>query len=504
MQQAINLRVERVARLAAHDIGASWRRQAAAECGAGLDVRLDIGLADQRILDRTIPGAAADIALQRDAEIGALRLVQRGAGQDHAGGAEAALKALRIEESLLHRVRAAVSAETFDRGDGAPLGTEGRDQAAMHRLAVQQHGAGAAIAGVAALLHAEMAELAQERAQALAGAWLLRKRRAVDLEAHDDGAPRSSSRISSASRSVMCLRQSGLPWMSVWYRSSVICCAMASRSAVTSGASRKDNRIGRTVEAVTVSVSVPSASRLPINSAAERPTGASEIWRKTVRRFKAAIGISICRSRSPGARRLRWLPVTKSTTGIICSPPPAFQMVQTPSSAAVSEIIGPAGSDMQRLPPTVAVFQILNEARKARQHWLISGAANQSGGQTNPSSCATVQVAAMLKWLSVTVSAGHFRSARSMSRVRWTCGSENSQVPPASQASPGVQTGSCARVCGWATAVMVFKSMATPTLPTSESSQEKVLQDERQVATTSRSKNATRPAPALHACRQRM
>jgi len=29
---------------------------------------------------------------------------------------------------------------------------------------------------------------------------------------------------------------------------------------------------------------------------------------------------------------------------------------------------------MQMLPPTVAVFQILNEARKARQHWLISGA----------------------------------------------------------------------------------------------------------------------------------
>src|SRR4051812_21668454 len=418
MQQAVNLRVERVARLAAHDIGASWRRQAAAECGAGLDVLLDIGLAEQRILDRTIPGAAADIALQRHAEIGALRLVQRGAGQDHAGGAEAALKTLRIEEGLLHRMRPAVTAEAFDRRDRAPVGAEGRDQAAMHRVAVQQHGAGAAIAGVAALLHAEMAELAQERAQALAGARALRKRLAVDVEAHGGGAPRSSSRISSASRSVICLRQSGLPWISAWYRSSVICCAMASRSAVALGASRKHNRIGRTVDAVTVSVSVPSASRLPIRSAAERPTGASEIWRKTVRRFKAAIGISICRSRSPGASRLRWLPVTKSTTGIICSPPPAFQMVQTPSSAAVSEIIGPAGSDMQRLPPTVAVFQILNEARKARQHWLISGAANQSGGQRNPSSCATVQVAAMLRRLSVTVSADHFRSVRSMSRVR--------------------------------------------------------------------------------------
>ena len=64
-----------------------------------------------------------------------------------------------------------------------------------------------------------------------------------------------------------------------------------------------------------------------------------------------------------------------------CSLPSAFQIVQTPSSAAVNAIIGPAGNDMQRLPPTVAVFQILNEARKARQHWLISGEAIHSGGQ---------------------------------------------------------------------------------------------------------------------------
>ena len=45
----------------------------------------------------------------------------------------------------------------------------------------------------------------------------------------------------------------------------------------------------------------------------------------------------------------------------------------------MSEIIGPAGSDMQMFPPTVASFQILNEARKDRQHWRNSGAAVQSG-----------------------------------------------------------------------------------------------------------------------------
>ena len=61
------------------------------------------------------------------------------------------------------------------------------------------------------------------------------------------------------------------------------------------------------------------------------------------------------------------------------------------------------------------------------------------------------------------------------------------QVPPASQASPGVQTGRCARVCGCATSVMVFRSMAAPTLPPTDKSYGKVLQDQRQVATTSRS-----------------
>ena len=39
----------------------------------------------------------------------------------------------------------------------------------MDRLAVEPDGAGAAIAGVAALLHAESSRLAQEGAQALAG-----------------------------------------------------------------------------------------------------------------------------------------------------------------------------------------------------------------------------------------------------------------------------------------------------------------------------------------------
>ncbi len=185
----------------------------------------------------------------------------------------------------------------------------------------------------------------------------------------------------------------------------------------------------------------------------------SEIWRKAARRFKAASGRSIWRRRSPGVSTFFWLPVTKSTAATFCSPPFAFQIVQTPSSAAVSEIIGPAGSDMQRLPPTVAVFQILNEARKARQHWSMTGAASHSTGQTSPSSWAMVQVAAMVSPLCPITRAGHLRSVKSTSRRKWACGSENSQVPPASQASPAVHMGNCARFRGRATSVTVFKSM---------------------------------------------
>ena len=106
---------------------------------------------------------------------------------------------------------AAVGRKAFDRRHGVTVGAEGRDQATMHRLAVEQHGAGAAIAGVATLLDAEMPEFAQERSQALPGSRGFGKRLAVDLERHAYAVPCNSTRISSASRSVICLRHAGLP-----------------------------------------------------------------------------------------------------------------------------------------------------------------------------------------------------------------------------------------------------------------------------------------------------
>ncbi len=83
MQQAIDHGVEGVARRTLDHERTGRRRQAAAEGFAGADL-LDVGLAVERVLDRAIAGAAADIALERNAELLPLRLVQRGACQDHA------------------------------------------------------------------------------------------------------------------------------------------------------------------------------------------------------------------------------------------------------------------------------------------------------------------------------------------------------------------------------------------------------------------------------------
>ena len=124
--------------------------------------------------------------------------------------------------------------------------------------------------------------------------------------------------------------------------------------------------------------------------------------------------------------------MTKSTTGTSRGWPPRGHSVQTPSSAAVSEIIAPAGSDMQTLPPTVAAFQILNDIRNASMQLRNSGTARQSAGPLKSCSSTIRQVAAISRPASVTVSGVQPRLSRSISVSTATCGSENSQVPPAS------------------------------------------------------------------------
>src|SRR5712672_2713159 len=100
-------------------------------------------------------------------------------------------------------------------------------------------------------------------------------------------------------------------------------------------------------------------------------------------------------SKSPGCNIFLLFPVTNSSTGTRRSPPSRGSILQMPSSATVSEIIGPAGNDMQMFPPTVAVFQILDDDRKERQHCAIRGAAVQSAGAARATNLAIGQVAAI-------------------------------------------------------------------------------------------------------------
>jgi hypothetical protein len=104
---------------------------------------------------------------------------------------------------------------------------------------------------------------------------------------------------------------------------------------------------------------------------------------------------------------------------------------------------------MQMFPPTLAVFQILKDASKARQQWGINGAAVHSDGPRNASNSAILQVEAISSPSGSIWSAGHDNVSKSINARTDGCGSENNHVPPASQAKPSCQLGTAARVVGW-------------------------------------------------------
>ena len=194
MQHAVHRRhIEGVMRVAADDRLGEWIAHAPA-AGLSGNILLDIDHAVQRIVDAVIAGAAAQITLQHARQVLARLCIEGRGGHDHAGGAKAALKGLRVEKGLLHRVQLAVPLQTLDGGDGAACGPKSRQQAAMERHPVQPHGAGAAIALIAALLDPEPSVVAQERPQALARRGLGGKSLAVDREVHAE----SSALICSA------------------------------------------------------------------------------------------------------------------------------------------------------------------------------------------------------------------------------------------------------------------------------------------------------------------
>jgi hypothetical protein len=155
-------------------------RQARAAGPAG-DVILDFSHAGKSVADRAVAGAPAQVALERMRQVRPLLFSERSRRHDHARCAKAALERLRVQEGLLHRMQRTILRQPFDRGHRAPGGAERRHQAGMNWNAVEPHGAGAAVTGVATFLHAEHAAIAQKGAQALSGRRRGGKQLAIDV-----------------------------------------------------------------------------------------------------------------------------------------------------------------------------------------------------------------------------------------------------------------------------------------------------------------------------------
>src|SRR2546425_4864113 len=98
--------------------------------------------------------APAQVAGERLLEVGFTRVLPGGQEggdlHDHAVDAVAALHGLLIDESLLHGMRTLWRAETFEREDLLRPDRRERHHAGAHRLAVEMHGAGAALGEAAA------------------------------------------------------------------------------------------------------------------------------------------------------------------------------------------------------------------------------------------------------------------------------------------------------------------------------------------------------------------
>ena len=107
-----------------------------------------------RLDDVLVAGAAAQIARQAfaDVVVGGERIFSQQIGRrhQHARRAEAALQSVMLVKQFLQRVHLPDAAEAFDRLDAAAIGLHREHQASARAVAVDQHGAGAADAVLAA------------------------------------------------------------------------------------------------------------------------------------------------------------------------------------------------------------------------------------------------------------------------------------------------------------------------------------------------------------------
>src|SRR3954470_15607162 len=149
-----------------------------------------LGAGGDRGNDVLVAGAAAQIAFQLFAndvvgEVVALAMDQIDRGHDHAGSAEAALQAVMLAKSFLHRMqRRAVGGQPLDGLDLVSICHDRERGAGFHRLAVEMHDAGAALRGVAADMGARQPQIfAQKLHQQCAGVDI----RIDGITVHDQG-----------------------------------------------------------------------------------------------------------------------------------------------------------------------------------------------------------------------------------------------------------------------------------------------------------------------------
>src|SRR4051812_34153476 len=113
--------------------------------------------------DVVVPGAAAQVSGDRLADLELARVLvpleERAAGDHHAGRAEAALQRVLLGEAFLDRMELAALLQALDGRDLAAVGLHREHGAGFDRLAVQHHGAHAAVRRVAADVRAGEAEI---------------------------------------------------------------------------------------------------------------------------------------------------------------------------------------------------------------------------------------------------------------------------------------------------------------------------------------------------------
>src|SRR5437762_3951511 len=159
--------------------------------GGGGRPDLGGGLLDG-IDDVRVAGAAAQVPAQSFGNLLAARdgarRQQVDARHDHARRAVAALQAMTIPESLLHRMQMTGARQAFDGGDVGAVRLHGEHRARLHGLAVDEDGTGAADARLAANVRsgqaARIAQIVHEQDTRLDGviAWGV-----VDAEPNRNG-----------------------------------------------------------------------------------------------------------------------------------------------------------------------------------------------------------------------------------------------------------------------------------------------------------------------------